>query len=575
MKKSVKISYLVIAFSVLLSLNTTAQYSRHIIQLKDKKGTLYTLSNPSAYLSSKAIERRNRQHIVIDSTDLPISKAYLDSISAIPNVIIFNKSKWLNQVLIATTDPAALAKINSFTFVKSSSAIAARLMETNRVSTVSKNKLEEKSYGNTITSNANRITGFLETTDLNYGGSFQQIHIHEGDYMPGKDFTGNGITIAVLDGGFNSYKTNPAFDSVRLQNRFLGEWDFVNRESSVNEDDSHGSYCLSVIASNIPGTIVGSAPSAKFWLFRTEDVYTEYPVEEQNWAAAAEMADSVGADMISTSLGYSDFDDAAFNHSYLQRNGNTAISTIAADFAAKKGMIVTVSAGNSGSLGNDLKFVSCPADADSVLTVGATTTSGVIADFSSWGPNGAGKVKPNVVTVGQGTICAAPDGTVVALNGTSLANPNMAGLVACLWQAFPEFTNMEIIDAIQKSSHKYSSPDGRYGYGIPNFRTAFGILEKERLIRSYSTVLGSNRLKVFPTIFNTTLNILINPSATGPSNLAMYDINGHLIEKKSISVNSNQIQLINLNRIPQLPSGVYFIRYIGGNESQTIKVVKQ
>ena len=575
MKKSKKIFYLILFFSIHQSIQLTAQYSKYIIQLKDKKGTLYTLSNPSAYLSSKAIERRNRQHLMIDSTDLPISNAYLDSISSVPNVIIYNRSKWLNQVLIQTSDPAALVKINSFTFVKSSSAIAARVMPSNKVSATSKNKLEEESYSNSIAQNSYRVSGNLGTADVNYGSSFQQIHIHEGEYLHNKGFRGNGITIAVLDGGFNSYKTNPAFDSLRSQNRILGEWDFVNRESSVNEDDSHGSYCLSVIASNIPGTIVGSATAARFWLFRTEDVYTEYPVEEQNWAAAAEMADSVGADMISTSLGYSYFDDPAFDHNYQQRNGNTAISTIAADYAAKKGMIVTVSAGNSGNSGNELKFVSCPADADSVLTVGATTMSGVIAGFSCWGPNAAGKVKPNIVSVGQGTICAAPDGSLVALNGTSLSNPNMAGLVACLWQAFPEFTNMEIIDAIQKSSHKFNNPDDRYGYGIPNFRIAYGILEKERVIRNYSTVLGSQHLKAFPTIFSTTLNVLVNPTSTGSASISMYDDNGRLIEKKSISVTSNQVQLFNLNKAPLLPSGVYFLRYIGGNENQTIKVVKQ
>src|SRR4030095_4114842 len=296
---------------------------------------------------------------------------------------------------------------------------------------------------------------------------------HEGEYMHDRGYTGAGITIAILDAGFSGYKTNPAMDSVRLQGRILGEWDYVMNESSVTEDHPHGLYCFSIIAANKPGAIVGSAPHASFWLLRTEDAAQEYPVEEQNWVVAAEFADSAGADMISSSLGYADFDDPSYNHSYAQRDGNTTIITKGADFAAKKGMIVMNSAGNYGARADDFKYVSCPADGDSVVAVGATDMAGNIASFSSWGPNGAGKIKPNIVSVGQGTTLANTSGNAASGNGTSFSNPNMAGLIACLWQAFPEFSNMEIIDGVEKSAHKYNAPDDRYGYGIPNFRKAF------------------------------------------------------------------------------------------------------
>lgn len=232
-------------------------------------------------------------------------------------------------------------------------------------------------------------------------------------------------------------------------------------------------YCLSTVAANRPGSMVGTAPHSKFWLLRTENESIENPVEEENWIAGAEFADSAGADMISSSLGYALFDDPSFNHSYAQRDGNTVLITIGADIAAKKGMIVMNSAGNSGGSGNDFKYVNCPADGDSVVAVGGTDVNGNIASFSSWGPNGAGRLKPNIVSIGEGTIVANTAGNASSGSGTSFANPNVAGLIACLWQAFPEFSNMQIIDEVQKSAHKYTSPDARYGYGIPNFRKAF------------------------------------------------------------------------------------------------------
>jgi hypothetical protein len=317
---------------------------------------------------------------------------------------------------------------------------------------------------------------------INYGNNARQINIHEGQYLHNLGFTGKNITMAFLDAGYFGYKTNPVFDSIRLQNRILGEYDFVANETSVNEDHIHGMYCFSTVAANRPGTMVGTAPHANFWLFRTEDVATEYPIEEQFWAVAAEFADSAGADMISSSLGYAEFNDPVFNHTYAQRDGNTSLITKTADLAAKKGMIVMNSAGNSGGLANDYKFVACPADGDSVVAVGATDVNGNISGFSSWGPNGAGKLKPNIVSVGQGTIISNTAGNATAGNGTSFSNPNVAGLIACLWQAFPELSNMDIIHEVEKSSHRYNNPDGRYGFGIPNFRKAFYSL----LDRSFS-----------------------------------------------------------------------------------------
>jgi subtilisin family serine protease len=557
----------VIAF--LLSFATHAQYTKHVVEFTDKKGTTHTLADPSTYLSAKSIERRTKQHIPIDSTDLPVSAAYLDSIRSIPNVTVINISKWLNQVLIQTNDAAALNKINSFPFVKSNYEVAPLARPSSQGPVSKKMESELKPVKEQPTA---RIAA---ATAINYGNTFNQIHLHDGEYLHDRGFTGRGITIAMLDAGFNSYKTNPAFDSVRLDGRVLGEKDFVTGDGSVNEDDTHGANCFSIIASNRPGLLVGSAPHASFWLLRTENTASEYPVEEQNWAAAAEFADSAGADIISSSLGYIDFDDPAFDHSYAQRNGNTSMITRAADLAASKGMIVMNSAGNNGGFTNDMKFVSCPADGDSVYSVGACDINGNISSGSSWGPNGNGLLKPNGVSVGLGTILANTLGNPVAGNGTSYSCPNLAGLVACLWQAFPEFTNMEILDCVQRSSSRYNDPNQRYGYGIPDFSLAYSLLEAERAKRQGAGILGTKWIKAYPVPFTGGFTIMLKAPVTGRASFQLLDISGRLLETKVLDMNMDQVYILPFSRAIGLPNGVYYVRYNDGKNRETIPVIRR
>lgn len=554
-------------------------YTRHIVQFKDKKGTTHSLSNPSSYLSAKAIERRTRQKISVDSTDLPVSAVYMDSLRAIPGVTILNTSRWLNQALISITDQAALTKINSFPFVKIAAPVASEKRPDESLPRQEKfpapKEFQPRTSGSGLYG-ANGSSGTEGTHGLNYGNSFNQIHIHEGEFLHDMGFTGNGITIAILDAGFLNYKTSNNYDSLRAYNRILGEWDFVKNESSVTEDHFHGANCFAILAANKPGLVMGSAPHASYFLLRTEDAATEYPVEEQNWVAAAEYADSAGVDMITSSLGYSDFDDPSFNHSYAQRDGNTSIVTRGADMAAKKGILVTNSAGNSGGSAGEAKFISCPADADSVLAVAATTQSGVIASFSSWGPNGAGKQKPNVASVGQGTVFATPNGNLNSGNGTSYSNPLLCGLTACLWQAFPEFTNMEIIDAVQKSAHKYLTPDDRFGYGIPNFRTAHAILQQKRDLQKLETILADDWIKPYPVPFQQQLNILLKAPVSGNATVELIDVLGRLIEKKELkSLNGGQVYFIEFNNLLKLKPGVHFIRYTHAEYKSLLKVLKQ
>jgi subtilisin family serine protease len=475
-----------IATLILLLIATTgltqAQFSRYIVQFTDKKGTPYTLSNPSAYLSAKSITRRANQKIAIDSTDLPVNPAYIESIRNIPNVTVINTSKWLNQVLIRTTDPNALTAINALPFVKRSSAIAARVgVRSNGLSSEMANETTE------LPVSEKQVNAQTGVTAFDYGKMYDQIHIHNGDYLHKLGFSGRAMTIAVLDAGFLNYLTNPVFDSVRLQNRILGTWDYVDNESSVNEDNVHGASVFSLMASNRPGVLVGSAPHASYWLLKTEDSNSEYPVEEQHWAVAAEFADSAGVDMINSSLGYVDFTNSIFNYSYAQRNGKTAMVTIAANLAAKKGILVIVAAGNSGTQTGEGKYVGCPADADSAFTIGSIDINKNIANTSSWGPNGANLLKPNVVSVGHNVYVAhATTGNATTGFGTSFSCPNMAGLVACLWEAFPEVSNMQLIDFIQQSADRYATPDFRFGYGIPDFKKAVALLTKQYATASAS-----------------------------------------------------------------------------------------
>jgi serine protease AprX len=467
MKKSI----LILLVAVFATAGNCFSQTRYIIKLKDKAGTPFTLSNPGQFLSQRAIARRTRHNIAIDSADLPVIKRYVDSIRLAGAVTILNTSKWLNQVCFQTSDAAAIAKINGFPFVTGSVlAIGARNAQQNAV-----NKALDVSG---IYSPTSPLTPQGANEVFNYGQSFGQVNLHNGQFLHRRGFTGAGMQMAVTDAGFFRYLSLPTFDSARNNGQVLGTWDFVTNTTSVDEDHPHGMQCLSTILANIPGVFVGTAPKTSVYLFRTEDAATEYPVEEQNWAAGAEMADSLGVDLMSVSLGYTLFDNSVYNHTYADMNGNTTIISRAADMAAKKGMLVVVAAGNEGN--GSWRFISAPADADSVLTVGAVNTNRQVAGFSSYGPTSDGQVKPDVAAVGQGAIVANTfNGQPSGGNGTSFACPNMAGIATCLWQAFPEVNNMSIIDALRKSADKADAPDTRTGFGIPDAKKATVLLIKK------------------------------------------------------------------------------------------------
>ncbi|MEO8569052.1 MAG: S8 family serine peptidase [Ginsengibacter sp.] len=559
-----KTIYLLAVATFFFAITSSAQFTKYIVRFKDKAGTPFTINDPSKFLSAKSIQRRLKQNITIDETDLPITPAYIDSVRLSGNVTILDKSKWLNQVCIETTDAVALAKINNMPFVINSQP----LMRPVNMQSPLNNKFNEQINSITTSQSATGVNDFY-----NYGNATQQIHIHEGEYLHNKGFHGEGMLLAILDAGFYHYLTLPAFDSVRSNNQIAETYDFVKNEISVDEDHSHGMQCFSIIAGNIPGQLVGSSPKAKYYLYRTEDAGTESPVEEQYWAAAAERADSIGVDVISTSLGYSTFDNPSFNHTYADMNGNTTIIAKAADLAAKKGMIVVVAAGNEGN--NSWHFIISPADADSVMTVGAVNSSGTPAGFSSYGPSGDGQLKPTVASVGVATALSTTGGAIGAGNGTSFATPNLAGLITCLWQAFPEYSNMEIMQAVVKSSSIYSNPDDRIGYGIPNFHIAYDDLAQQRIAKNMDLILGNKNIKIFPNPFKDNFSVLIKPVISGTGTLALYTAEGKLLFIKSVSLQQGQTQLIKFDNLQPLSGGLYILKYADGKSKQTLKIIVQ
>lgn len=462
-----KLLPLVLAF-LFTATESQAQFSRYIVTFKNKGGTPYTFASPLAYLSQRAIDRRTRYGIAIDSTDLPVTPAYINQVKAVANVTLLNVSKWQNAVTIQTTDAAAISTINGFSFVQSVSGLAAKNAGTGKTAV---DKFEPEEYTLPNPGSAQRVTADY----YNYGASsFNEIHLHNAEFLHNIGLRGQGMQIAMLDNGFNNYLGLKAFDSVNAENRVLGTWDFVAREANVANDGSHGMNCMSIICANIPGQFIGKAPKASFWLYQTEDNASEYPIEEFNWVCGAERADSSGTDVISSSLGYNTFDNATLNHTYGQMNGNTTIGAVGADLAAKKGILVFISNGNDGT--SAWHYLATPADGDSVIAVGAVSAAGVVGSFSSYGPSSDGQIKPDLASVGVSSLIQTTGNTVGTGNGTSFACPSMAGLGTILWQAFPEYNNMKIRSALWQAGSKFTTPDDRVGYGIPNMKTAFSNL---------------------------------------------------------------------------------------------------
>ena len=440
-----------LVFALNICLGTFAQFTpedtlKYRISLKDKAATDYSLQKPEMYLSKKSIERRKRQGLEIDSTDLPVCKKYVDAIRK-KGVHVLVTGKWDNFVTVSCNDSMLIAEIAGLPFVRSTERVWRG---------VAKRASERDSL----------INKPLRTDSL-YGPAITQIKMSHADRLHEAGFKGQGMTIAVIDAGFHNVDKIEAMKNINI----LGTRDFVNPEADIYAESSHGMSVLSCMAMNQPNVMIGTAPEASYWLLRSEDEYSENLVEQDYWAAAIEFADSVGVDLVNTSLGYYSFDDPTKNYRYRDLNGHYALMSREAAKAADKGIVVVCSAGNSGS--GSWKKITPPGDAENVITVGAVNKYGVLAPFSSVGNTADGRVKPEVVAVGLGSDVMGTDGNLRHANGTSFSSPIMCGMVACLWQACPELTAKEIIELVRRSGDRAVFPDNIYGYGIPDLWKAY------------------------------------------------------------------------------------------------------
>ncbi len=445
----------------------------YAVFFRDKQGTTASLDSPQTFLSPRAIERRKHFNIPITEQDLPVSQVYLDSLKKY-GFQIWEKSKWLNGVVLKIDDSTQLALLDSLV-----NAWDFLLPNYNHL-IVPKDSGKVHFYVDSAL-----VARFPKDTALapvyDYGLAEVQNNLVNIPELHSLGYQGQGVVMALLDAGFwNANKIKAfkhLFDGDTTNGEVLGYYDFVHQDTNVFDAAAHGTMALSTIAANDSGNMVGTAPKASFYLFRTEDENSEYKIEEFNWAVGAETADSLGVDEISSSLGYTTFDDSTMNYTYKDLNGNTAISTIAADIAASKGIIVVISAGNEGD--NPWHFVSVPADGDSVVAVGAVISFPPysVASFSSRGPTYDGRIKPDVAAVGLFTSVVNQRGKTTISAGTSFSGPTVAGVLACLRGAYPNIGNMDIVKALKMSGSTAFHPNFNVGYGIPNAYLAYEILK--------------------------------------------------------------------------------------------------
>lgn len=418
---------------------------------KDLQHTPFSVSRPEQFLSARSIERRKRQGLSVDVTDLPIAPAYLDSVSR-TGIEIVGQSKWNNTLLVKIHKEKELNKLNSLSFIT--------------------RKLKVFSSPDSITerkrSSFRKELNSWESGPTRYGAAAEQLKSLGGQRIHERGFYGNGMMIAVLDGGFMNADRIPALHGVKL----AGLKDFVvPKSNNIFEEMEHGTMVLSTMAANAPNLYVGVAPEAQYVLVRCEDERTESLAEEDYWASAAEYADSLGVDVINSSLGYHDFDDVKTNHLYWEQDGETALISHTASMCADKGIICVNSAGNDGM--GVWKKINFPADAKDILTVGSINEQGKNAAFSAVGPTADGRIKPDVMAFGSPASVITGRGAIINDNGTSFSSPLIAGMTACLWQALPHKTAKQIIKLVKMAGNNQQHPDNIYGYGVPDFWKAY------------------------------------------------------------------------------------------------------
>lgn len=541
MKKLLLFLYIASFFS------TFSQTEDAWVYLKDKPNADTFLQNPLQMLSQRSLDRRTTQNISLDLKDVPINASYYNQLKNDVNITVLGKSKWLNAVHIQGNETTIRTLLNTYLFITS-------------IEFANKNlNANAKNLGKKIvTAHQNKFSE--TTTDFNYGNAENQIKMLKGDFLHQQNFTGGGMQIAIIDAGFPNVNNLAAFQRIRDNNQILGGYNFADRNTNFYTRNSHGTHVLSTIGGYLENQFVGTAPDAKFYLFISEIAETETVLEETLWVEAAERADSLGVNVINTSLGYTTFDNPNYSHTYANMDGKTTFISRGAEIGASRGMILVNSAGNEG---NDAwKYIGAPADATNVFSIGAVNSSENIASFSSFGPTSDNRIKPDVLAQGvSSSIINYLSGTVSTSNGTSFSSPIITGVIACFWQAFPNKTNYEIMDLIRKSADKFNKPSAQYGYGIPDFETAY---HQALSIEDFS----NSEILVYPNPVKQTFFMDTDTISLENVSIQIFNILGEKVLEK-FNLISNSVD------VSYLEAGFYILKIQNGDQQKTVKLIKQ
>lgn len=539
----------ILFFILLLPCSLHAQeLNRYMVFFTDKANNTYSLDEPLEFLSERAVSRRERQHIQLTEADLPVSQPYVEAVKE-QGAMVFYRSRWFNAVLVEATETTAkqvgaLPQVAEVVFIAPGAKLNLRKAANGRSY---KAKRTLRQLFTTPESTQNQLLGVPE--------------------MQQEGYTGEGIIIAVLDGGFSAVDQLAYFDHLFEEGTLIGQHDFTTKTEDVFRYSSHGTKSLSTIAAIDSSTFIGTAPRATFLLAVTEDVASEYVIEEYNWLLAAEWADSAGVDVITASLGYNTFDDPSMDYTYEDMNGQTTVSARAVQFASERGILVVTSAGNAG-LGQ-WRFIVTPADAEDILTVGAIDEDQELAGFSSVGPTPDGRIKPEVVALGVKTTVADPAGGFTTGNGTSFAAPQIAGFAAAVWQAFPDLSNLEIRELILQSGDRASSPDNEYGWGLPHFPRIL------RILKAQPAEPVEEEVRIYPNPVSADQLFIQFLQSAGTESIAdLYSITGtRLMKRQKLSTIYTSGNTYTLSMAGLRP-GIYFLHLYQGDKQYVFKVLK-
>ncbi len=539
-------SPIIIAITLLVSATAFSQSvaeNAYWFYFSDKDNNTYQLDKPEEFLSDRSIDRRAWQSLPIDETDLPVSQVYIDSLGKL-NLEIKHVSKWLNGVLVLSTDTVLIDTLCHISFIDS-----IRWMPI----------LTETYFPGVPT--MDRFEPALNVPpSYSYGPSLTQVSQVKANFLHQKGYTGAGVHVAVLDVGFLNMPELPAFQKMYDQDQLLDSRNFVDKALDAYQSHGHGTNVSSIIAGNWTDTLIGTAPDATLILALTENADSETKVEEFAWIEAAEWVDSLGADIINTSLGYTQFDDENTNYIYEDMDGETAFISRASGLLTEKGILSVTSAGNSGN--DPWYYIGAPGDASDILTVGAVDSAGAIASFSSRGPTYDHRIKPEIVAKGVATIIQSHQGNAAAGNGTSFSSPVIAGAAASLWQAYPSMPVKDLIRAIIESSDRSKNPDATYGYGIPDFGKAFNV------ISSAPTSEISVELKAYPNPFREYLNIELPIISSDEYQIRFYDVQGREI------FYTFDIVPVRIDIPGSLPPGMYIIELKNDKNTYRGRIIK-